>query len=193
MAQRYAVSYFGNRFGSVICNQRSFTSGREVTSFSVKICCPDGFPHHSPTFGNVVGNKCRTPVYGGIWLSKPSGAQAPDFRSTNSVNLNDGYKFDRNTDADSSSVPYTTFNFKNAICNKSTIYAGLYTPLNDTVNSVLAYVGDSDITLCTWNQFDDATGKIDKNHVYAKLKQIPRQSKPGPRFAEVAKVLTIFI
>ena len=147
MAQRYAVSYFGNRFGSVICNQRSFTSGREVTSFSVKICCPDGFPHHSPTVGNVVGNKCRTPVYGGIWLSKPSGAQAPDFRSTNSVNLNDGYKFDRNTDADSSSVPYTTFNFKNAICNKSTIYAGLYTPLNDTVNSVLAYVGDSDITL----------------------------------------------
>ena len=25
------------------------------------------------------------------------------------------------------------------------------------------------------------------------IKQIPRQSKPGPRFAEVAKVLTIFI
>ena len=33
----------------------------------------------------------------------------------------------------------------------------------------------ADITLCTWNQFDDATGKIDKNHVYAKLKQIPTE------------------
>ena len=32
---------------------------------------------------------------------------------------------------------------------------------------------NADITLCTWNQFDDLTGKIDKNHVYAKLKQIP--------------------
>ncbi len=31
----------------------------------------------------------------------------------------------------------------------------------------------ADITLCTWNQFDDKTGKIDKKHVYAKLKQIP--------------------
>lgn len=34
---------------------------------------------------------------------------------------------------------------------------------------------DADITLCTWNQFDDRTGKIDKNHVYAKLKQIPEE------------------
>lgn len=34
---------------------------------------------------------------------------------------------------------------------------------------------DSDIVLCTWNQFDDRTGKIDKNHVYAKLKQIPEE------------------
>lgn len=34
---------------------------------------------------------------------------------------------------------------------------------------------DSDITICTWNQFDDLTGKIDKNHVYAKLKQIPEE------------------
>ena len=33
----------------------------------------------------------------------------------------------------------------------------------------------ADLTLCTWNQFDDATGKIDKNHVYAKLKQIPTE------------------
>ena len=32
---------------------------------------------------------------------------------------------------------------------------------------------NSDIVICTWNQFDDRTGKIDKNHVYAKLKQIP--------------------
>lgn len=159
MAQRYTVSYFGNHYGSVMCNQRSFTSGREVTSFSVKICCPDGFPHHSPTAGDVVGNKCRTPVYGGIWLNKPSGADAPDFRSTNSVNLDDGYKFDRNDDGVSSSVPYTTFNFKNAVCNKSTIYVGLYTPYNNTTNSVIAFVGDYDIdlyytqidTLVTWS------------------------------------------
>ena len=34
---------------------------------------------------------------------------------------------------------------------------------------------DADITICTWNQFDDLTGKIDKNHVYAKLKQIPTE------------------
>ena len=34
---------------------------------------------------------------------------------------------------------------------------------------------DADITICTWNQFDDRTGKIDKNHVYAKLKQIPEE------------------
>lgn len=34
---------------------------------------------------------------------------------------------------------------------------------------------DADLTLCTWNQFDDLTGKIDKNHVYAKLKQIPTE------------------
>ena len=34
---------------------------------------------------------------------------------------------------------------------------------------------DADITICTWNQFDDLTGKIDKNHVYAKLKQIPEE------------------
>ncbi|MBQ9246049.1 glycosyltransferase family 2 protein [bacterium] len=34
---------------------------------------------------------------------------------------------------------------------------------------------DADITLCTWNQFDDRTGKIDKGHVYAKLKQIPEE------------------
>lgn len=34
---------------------------------------------------------------------------------------------------------------------------------------------DSDIVMFTWNQFDDRTGKIDKNHVYAKLKQIPTE------------------
>ncbi len=34
---------------------------------------------------------------------------------------------------------------------------------------------DADIVLCTWNQFDDQTGKIDRNHVYAKLKQIPEE------------------
>ena len=34
---------------------------------------------------------------------------------------------------------------------------------------------DADITLCTWNQFDDRTGKIDTGHVYAKLKQIPEE------------------
>ncbi len=34
---------------------------------------------------------------------------------------------------------------------------------------------NADITLCTWNQFDDRTGKIDRNHVYAKLKQIPEE------------------
>ncbi len=33
----------------------------------------------------------------------------------------------------------------------------------------------ADITICTWNQFDDLTGKIDKGHVYAKLKQIPEE------------------
>ncbi len=32
---------------------------------------------------------------------------------------------------------------------------------------------NSDIVIFTWNQFDDLTGRIDKNHVYAKLKQIP--------------------
>lgn len=32
---------------------------------------------------------------------------------------------------------------------------------------------NSDITICTWNRFDDLTGKIDRKHVYAKLKQIP--------------------
>ena len=34
---------------------------------------------------------------------------------------------------------------------------------------------NADITICTWNQFDDLTGKIDKGHVYAKLKQIPTE------------------
>lgn len=34
---------------------------------------------------------------------------------------------------------------------------------------------NADITICTWNQFDDLTGKIDRNHVYAKLKQIPEE------------------
>ncbi len=34
---------------------------------------------------------------------------------------------------------------------------------------------DCDIVLCTWNQFDDQTGKIDRNHVYAKLKQISEE------------------
>lgn len=34
---------------------------------------------------------------------------------------------------------------------------------------------NADITLCTWNQFDDKTGKIDRSHVYAKLKQIPTE------------------
>lgn len=34
---------------------------------------------------------------------------------------------------------------------------------------------NADITICTWNQFDDVTGKIDRNHVYAKLKQIPQK------------------
>lgn len=33
----------------------------------------------------------------------------------------------------------------------------------------------ADITICTWNQFDDLTGKTDRNHVYAKLKQIPKE------------------
>ncbi len=47
----------------------------------------------------------------------------------------------------------------------------------DAVEKLYEKITDSnaDITLCTWNQFDDVTGKIDRNHVYAKLKQIPTE------------------
>ncbi len=38
----------------------------------------------------------------------------------------------------------------------------------------------SDIAICTWNQFDDETGKIIEGHSYAKLAQIPKEFDEKP-------------
>ena len=43
----------------------------------------------------------------------------------------------------------------------------------------------ADLTLCTWNQFDDRTGKIDRNHVYAKLKQVPEELDDGFNWRDI--------